>query len=356
MTRDIYRELQRKLNDYSLGFPETESGVELEILRLLFTDEDAELFMNLSPALETAQSVSERLGMDGDDAARRLEEMAKKGLLFRLEKKGEVRYGAIPFVHGLFEFRVRNLTPELAKLVDRYHHEGFSRAVGESAEYFLRPVPVMESIPTGYRIAAYDDAAAIIRSKDLIVVTDCMCRMLAQSVGEGCDKPMEACIMFGSMARYYLDHDLGRKVDVDEALDIVRSAQEAGLVTQPATAQNPSGMCNCCGDCCGVLASIKEFPRPAEMVLSNHRAVIDTDACTGCGVCIDRCQMEAIALSEDGGTARVDLDRCIGCGLCVPACPTGAATLHSRPEAELRIPPANTSEQFMSMAKKRGLL
>ncbi|MBN1882486.1 MAG: 4Fe-4S binding protein [Deltaproteobacteria bacterium] len=356
MTDDIYRKLQRRLNNYSLGFPETQSGVELEILKLLFSEEDAELFLGLSHALETPESVANRLGMDGDTTARRLKEMAKSGLLFRLEKKGEVKYGAIPFVHGLFEFRVKNLTPEMARLVDRYYQEGFFRAVGESAEYFLRTVPVMESIPAGQRIASYEDAAAIIKSKDLIVVTDCICRKLQDTLGKGCGKVMEACFMFGSMAQYYLDHNLGRKIDADEALSILQRAREDGLVTQPATSRNPSGMCNCCGDCCGVLSSIKQFPKPAEMVISNHRAAVDPDDCTGCGVCIDRCQMEAIVLSEGSDAARVDEDRCIGCGLCVTDCPTGAAALHLRPEAQLRALPADTSEQFFSMAKKRGLV
>jgi len=356
MTQDIYRTLQQRLDGYSLGFPETKSGVELDILRLLFTEEDARLFLAMSPALEAAQSVAARLEQDEDETARRLEEMAKNGLLFRQERNGQVRYGAIPFVHGLFEFRVRNLTPELARLVDRYHEDGFSRAIGESAEYFLRPVPVMESIPTGTQVAAFDDAAAILKDKDLIVVTDCMCRKLQDTIGEGCGKEMEACFMFGSMAEYYLANDLGRRIDVDEALDILKSAQEAGLVTQPATSVNPSGMCNCCGDCCGVLGSIKEFPKPAEMVISNHRAVVDGDACTGCGECVTRCQMEAIAVIEETETAKVDPDRCIGCGLCVTTCPTEAVTLSPRPEKERRIPPASTAEQFMSMAKKRGIV
>ena len=240
--------------------------------------------------------------------------------------------------------------------MDRYYADGFSRTVGESAEYFLRPVPVMESIPTGHQVAAYEDAAAILKSKDLIVVTDCMCRKLQETLGESCGKIMEACFMFGSMAHYYLDNDLGRKIDVDEALDILRIAREQGLVTQPATSRNPSGMCNCCGDCCGVLSSIKEFPKPSDMVISNHRAAVDPDTCTGCGTCTTRCQMEAIVLSDKNGTAHVNEDRCIGCGLCVTTCPSGAVALHPRPENELRIPPAGTSEQFMSMAKKRGVI
>jgi ferredoxin len=162
--------------------------------------------------------------------------------------------------------------------------------------------------------------------------------------------------MFGSMAEYYLTYDMGRRVSTEEALDIVKRAQDEGLVTQPATSQNPSGMCNCCGDCCGVLGAIKEFPKPSEMVISNHRAVVDPKTCAGCGACADRCQMEAITVSQENGVAAVDMDRCIGCGLCVTTCPTGAVTLVPRPEGQLRVPPATTSEQFMSMAKKRGVI
>jgi len=81
-------------------------------------------------------------------------------------------------------------------------------------------------------------------------------------VDQGCDKPLEVCFMFGSMGRYYLDRDMGREVEADEAIWILTEAQEAGLVTQQATARNPGGMCNCCGDCCGVLSSLNRHPKP----------------------------------------------------------------------------------------------
>ena len=161
--------------------------------------------------------------------------------------------------------------------------------------------------------------------------------------------------MFGSMAKYYLDNGLGRQVDFIEAVSILEKAQEAGLVTQPGTALNPAGMCNCCGDCCGVLGAIKKFPKPADMVFSNYQAAIKAENCTGCEACLERCQMEAISMSPDC-TASVNLDRCIGCGLCVTACPADAVVLAAKPASQRKVPPATSGEQMMMIAKNRGVI
>ena len=161
--------------------------------------------------------------------------------------------------------------------------------------------------------------------------------------------------MFGSMGQYYLDRDMGRRIDADEAIAIVTQCQEAGLVTQPATSQNPSGMCNCCGDCCGVLAALNKFPKPAERVFSNHYAIIDSESCVGCETCVDRCQMRALHMSDDG-LAQVDLDRCIGCGLCVISCPSEALELKLKTGDQVRVPPTTSAEQMMRLAQKRGVM
>ena len=353
MAEDIYRELQRRLDTYSLGFPATESGVEIQILKGLFTDEDAAMFLELTPRLESAESVAERLGRSADEVADKLEDMSGRGLLFRLAREGSVRYGAIPFVHGIFEFQVSNLGRELSEQVEQYFKEEFQDTMIEGAAAFLRTVPVHASIDSEQNIASFDDACEILRKTEKIVVAECICRKQKIVVDQGCDKPIEACFLFGSMGQYYVDRDMGRRIDSDEAIRLLTEAQEAGLVTQPATAQNPGGMCNCCGDCCGVLRSLNNHPKPAEVVFSNHQASIDAGACTGCEICLERCQMRAIKMDDD--VAEIDLDRCIGCGLCVTTCPAEALKLDPKPEDELRTPPPNTFEQMMFMAEKRGI-
>ena len=51
-------------------------------------------------------------------------------------------------------------------------------------------------------------------------------------------------------------------------------------------------------------------------------AKIDSQKCTGCGICVDVCPLEAISLND--GIAVIDEDTCTKCGLCVNECPTNA--------------------------------
>ena len=354
MSETIHRKLQQRLDTYSLGFPATKSGVEIKILKELFTEEDAAVFLALTPRLELPEVIAERLVKPTEEIALHLEGMSKRGLLFHLHKGESVKYGAIPFVHGLFEFQVTRLGRKLAELVEQYKKEGFNQSFIRSGGAFIRTVPVQRSLDVGHNIAAFDDACEILRNKEQIVVADCICRKQKTVIEDACDRPLEVCFMFGSMGQYYLDHDMGRHIDADEAIRLLTEAQDAGLVTQPATTQNPGGMCNCCGDCCGVLGALNQHPKPAEIVFSNHFARVDRDLCTGCETCLERCQIGAIMMDGDD-LAVVNLDRCIGCGLCVTTCPTEAIQLIPKPDDQQRTPPATTAEQMAYMARKRGL-
>jgi Pyruvate/2-oxoacid:ferredoxin oxidoreductase delta subunit len=305
--------------------------------------------------LETARAISAPTGQPEESVAKQLEGMTDKGLLFRLKKQGEARYGAIPFVHGLFEFQVKTLKPRFAAMARQYFDEAFDNAMQNGAEYFLRTIPVYKSINVTHHVASPEDALAILRDKSAIVVTDCICRKTAALVDNNCGKPLEACFMFGSMGQYYLDRGMGRQISLAEAEKILADCREAGLVTQPATSQNPGGMCNCCGDCCGVLRALNKHPKPVDLVFSNHFARVDADACTGCEACLDRCQMNALSVSDED-IARVDLDRCIGCGLCVSVCPEEALTLVPKSGADYRTPPETMTEQMMHLARKRGVI
>ncbi len=355
MSEDIFRQLQQRLDMYSMGFPATETGIEITILKKLFNQKDAEMFLNLSPKLEDQESVAQRLGSPIEEIAGQLEDMAQRGLLFRDRKGDSVKYGAIPFMHGLAEFQIKRLDREMGELIDQYMDQRFNQSIAEVDGLFLRTFPVEKSIISEHHVAAFDDACAIIEKNDTIVVAECLCRKAHKIMGNGCDKPIETCFMFGSMARFYIENNLGRRIDVEEAVDILRQAQDAGLVTQPATAQNPGGICNCCGDCCAILGAVKKFSKPAELVFSNYQAAINGENCTGCEICLDRCQMEAIVMNKDG-VAQIDLDRCIGCGLCVTTCPSEASCLIPKPDANRRIPPVTSMDQMMQIAKKRGLI
>lgn len=351
MASDVYDQLREQLDQYSVGFPTTASGVEIKILERLFTEEEARMYLNLSMMLETPEAVAERLKQDPDEVARLLEQMAERGLLFRLRKEGSAKYGAAPYVVGIYEYQLKTMDQDLAKLCEQYFEESFAHDTSVKTVP-MRTIPVNKSLNVSWPVAPYEDVREIIKSKEKIAVANCICRVQQAKLGQECDKPLEACFMFGSHAKYYVERGMGRWVSQKESLQILDRCEEAGLVPQPFNAQNPGGLCNCCGDCCASLRSIKKHPRPVERVVSNYYAEVDPDLCASCETCLERCQMDAITMGPDD-VAVVDLDRCIGCGLCVTTCAAEAIRLEPKPEKERRNPPATARDFMTQLAQER---
>jgi Na+-translocating ferredoxin:NAD+ oxidoreductase subunit B len=354
MAENIYEQLRERLDQFSVGFPKTESGVEIKILKKMFDkEEDAELYLQMTPMLQKPAAIAEQAGKNLEEVTEQLENMAKKGLIFRLRRGDETRFGASPFVIGSFEFQLKRMDRELAELVEQYNAEGFHKNMGE-IQPPLRTVPVHQSVDSDMRVAPYQDAREIIKSKNKIAIADCVCRAQQNLIDKGCGKPLETCIVFGSHADYYVENGLGRYVDHEAVLKVLDKSEDAGLVVQPGSTINPGGICCCCGDCCGILRAVNLAPKPAEMVLNDYRVAIDPETCTGCETCTDRCQMAAITMSDDE-IARVDLDRCIGCGLCVTTCPSESIALELKPEPQRVEPYANDMALWIDTAKKRGI-
>ncbi|MFO7557950.1 MAG: 4Fe-4S binding protein [Desulfobacterales bacterium] len=352
MTATIYRKLQEQIDQYSLGFPAAESGIDLKILGKLYTEEEASVFLDISMQLETPASLSERTNRDPQKTEALLEEMAKKGLLFRKRKDKLVYYAAIPFVIGSFEFQLNRIDKEFAEMVESYFNEIYLNNLGGILPP-LRTIPVNRAVNVSHNVAPYEDARAIIKSKNKIAVANCICRTHRKLLDENCGKPLEACFVFGSHAEYYLENKMAREIGQVEALAILDECEKAGLVNQPANMINPGGMCNCCGDCCGVLRALNQMSKPSEQVTNNYWASVDPDLCSRCELCIERCQMAAIHMDEKQ-LSTIDTDRCIGCGLCVTTCPEEALSLVLKPEDKRCIPPESGMELMIKTAETRG--
>ena len=139
----------------------------------------------------------------------------------------------------------------------------------------------------------------------------------------------------GDFAHHYIKQGLGKEISKEEAMNLLTIAEEKGFVIQTSNSQTPWFFCLCCGDCCGYLRAMQSLPRPVDFYGTNFHAVVNSDLCSGCETCLERCQMDALTIID--GISAVNRDRCIGCGLCVPTCPEEAIQLLEN--KEVYVPP-----------------
>lgn len=349
-----YDRLAKYLNTLPAGFPPTPDGLELRILERLFTPQEAELALHLSLLNQDVPSIAHQAGLSVEEASALLQEMLRKGLIGATGalSKGAL-YSISQFVIGFYEGQVNRLDEGVAKLFEEYAPFYFKHSSWKKVPQ-LRTIPIKRAIPITHEVLPYMQIEEIVRSNEDIAVRNCVCRQEQQLLGKGCNRPMETCMTFGSAARNTVEHEIGRMITKDEAMEIVKQAQAAGLVLQPANSQNPMVVCMCCSCCCGVLRHIKADPNPGKLVANPFVTQFDPDACIACLACVEICPMAA--LTEDAhGEVSFAQQRCIGCGLCVGVCPSEA--LQMVPKAELEQPriPKNTVNTYINLSKARGL-
>jgi hypothetical protein len=116
MAADVYERLAQYLDDLPAGFPRSESGAEMRILRRLFTPEHAELALHLTLIGEEPRVIARRAKIPVEEAARRLEAMDRKGLIFSVQREGQPpQYQALQFAVGFWEGQVNALNRELVQ-------------------------------------------------------------------------------------------------------------------------------------------------------------------------------------------------------------------------------------------------
>ena len=351
---ELYRALQRHLDRMPVPYPATESGVEIRILKQLFTPDEARLALCLSAIPETLGTIHRRMRREvrREQLREALDRMAEKGSIQKLPGKKGPRYGKMPLALGMYEAQVDRLTPELERDVRAYFDEAFGREMFGPRTPQMRIVPVNKSIPVEHAVARYDDIRGLVEaSPGPFAVIPCVCRQGRALTGKPCSQTCEPrnCLMFGVAAKMMTEKGIARPVSKEEMLGFLEQADREGLVLEPQNTVNPLFVCCCCGCCCGVLTTAKKLAKPAEFFQADFLAVVDGDKCQVCGTCETRCQMEAI--DGDDGPPVVAEERCIGCGLCVTTCPSEAMSLRKNPRRP--PPPKDTAALYSTIFKER---
>lgn len=352
---DIYIKLREFLQGFPVGFPVSESGMELEILRRIFTPDEALVEMHVRQAPEAAAAIAKRCGMSEVETQRILETMADKGLIWKLEGKGKPLFMAVQYVVGFLEEtllqRIRQDTMErdLARLweesipdVSRWWESGGTKQ--------LRVVPVGAAVDATRTVAPYDCIKKVVSEQTNIAVAPCICKQVQGVLGKKCERPVETCLGFGYVADHWVGAGLGRKISSAEALKVLERAEESAMVLQPNNAEELLYLCCCCSCCCGVIHALRIMERPADQVHSSFQARIDADLCDGCGTCLERCQIDALVEGEEA--VAVDPARCIGCGLCLSFCPEQAISMV--PKQTVQKIPSTYLDAITRMAGERG--
>ena len=352
MTDAAYRKLADRLNELPEGFPPTEDGTELLLLETIFSPEEAALAADLHLHLETPETIATRLGQPQDEVRSLLRTMAKRGLIEAGRTESGLGFGLMPFIVGIYEMQAGHIDHQLAERFEAYYQRTFVDTVRVEPS-FHRVLPVQETINVEMEVQPFETVADLVDQAQAWGVVDCICRKQKQLIGEGCEHPLDVCMVLSPTKGAFDASSSVRSLDREGALATLQRAADAGLVHTVGNRQEGHWyICNCCTCSCGILRGLKEFGVANVVARSPFVNTIDESTCTGCELCLDWCQFDALTNTD---VAAVDAERCVGCGVCIVHCPEGAMELVRRPAGEYPTPPATLDEWRAQRAQQRGI-
>ncbi len=325
-----------------------------KILKFWFTPEEAKIVSVFGTSMMDSypvEKIAKKTKEPEEKVAKTLDKLAKKGLIFTWHnKKLNKKMYTIPMLFpGLFEwyfaskFNSMDELREAAKAFLPLESNFMSMAsnypisrVAPSIKPLEKIIEVNKGVEVGKgQVLIFEDVKQILQNSWKIAVMPCPCRIFHGILGDACDKPIEVCFNLNSSADYVIKEGIGRELTVEEGIDVLRMAEEAGLVH---VINNQSDkftfICNCCDDCCGFLGTANKYNLINKSIAkSNYFPKIDHMKCKRCKKCLSLCPVNAIFLNygekEDLSDSFITIreDLCIGCGICATNCSWDAITL-----------------------------
>ncbi len=368
--KEAYLLLGKKID--GLGTRSPESETLYEILKELYTPEEAEVVARMPYGLSSLDRVAACLHRDPEKLQGVLEALAGKGLVIDIFAGGEYRYMPSPMVIGIFEFTMMRTRGELnhkkwAKLFSAYLNGDFYAANFGDGQVIslMRSIPHEGTVEDAEHteILDYEKAAAIIESQNTFSIGTCSCRHEKRHAGKSeCTMPLNTCSTFGYAADYWIRNKLAKKVSKREMLDNLARSRDLGLaLCGDIVKRNATFICHCCKCCCNALAGISKYGYAKTVATSNYIAQWHEEKCTGCGRCAMACPIDAIEMrpssiprSKRRMEPVIDASFCLGCGVCAVKCPKDAMKLTHRKSRVLH--PETTFEKVILGCLERGTL
>ncbi|HRV28242.1 MAG TPA: FAD-dependent oxidoreductase [Spirochaetia bacterium] len=282
---------------------------EYKILEPIVTDEMADVAMFLKfRQPQSAEEIAAQCGKSVEETSRLLWELAVAGVAIVNKKDGVDKYWHDVWVPGHMEMIVNNKEnvrkyPQVGEAFDAYGKRRGPKTAGNFpvGTGVMRVIPIQKALDAGTRHASYEEVSKYLNEATIFSVSDCSCRTSREVMGEGCGHLKEdMCIQLGHAAEYYIRTGRGRQITREEAFEIIRRAEENGLMHSIPNLDGPGhthAICNCCG--CGCFSMrIANMYRNPDMVRSNFVAQVDPEKCVACGACVENCPSNAAKLGQ----------------------------------------------------------
>ncbi len=361
----LYYKLARTITKAG-GMPMPINNALIELLQALINEERAKFIVKTfkKPSLSIDQ-IKAKTDLDEKALEEMLNGLMNNGTIVGLPSRrtGIMVYRLLPLWPGMFEYTfLKKIShTEREKKIARMFENLFEEMINATQnnydemvkqyEKMMRPitriVPVEEEIgeleAPVEEIIPIEQVTKIVDKFDKIALSYCYCRQQKDLIGNPCKLTDERqnCFLLGKSAKFSIDHGFGLEVSKEKAKEIMKKAEDEGLVHKVFHIHtnhelDEEAICNCCKCCCG----------PSQMwingiiplySLSHYLANVNDGICVGCGTCIDLCQVGAIELINT--LAVINHDRCYGCGICAHHCPEKAITLERTELRGVYIPP-----------------
>ena len=304
---DLANHIGRKKSGSKSAY--TEKDPEYMILEPVVTEEMAEVGLCLQFRKPmSAEEVAPLCGKSLEETKKFLWELAVAGACFVGEKDGVDKYWLEIWVPGIMEMMVNNKEnvkkyPQIAEAFEAYGRVRGPQTAGvfPVGTGLMRVIPIEMAIDGETRRASYEEVSKYLYENEVFSVSDCSCRTAREVMGEGCGHLKEdMCIQLGHAAEFYIRTGRGREITREEAFEIIKKAEENGLMHQIPNTDGPGkthAICNCCGCSCLSLRTAGMFLNN-DMVRSNYVSHVDKEKCVACGECVAVCPVNALKLGQ----------------------------------------------------------
>ena len=354
------------------GTPLPINDTLLTILKRIINEDELDfIFAFRKKISQTMEQLKESSRLPEDEILKKADVLAKKGVMFNQpNRQGVMVYRLLPLINvGVFEYtfmkeleyseenkELSNLFAKLLNELGELVQNNYDMLVSmmQKQRPIDRTVPILKNKETGkdieisinesidvpeQKVVPTQDVEELIEKFDMIAVGHCFCRHHNDLLGDPCKQTdvRENCFTFGKSARHVSENGFGRLISKEEALKILKDAEDEGLIHKAYhpgfdITRDETSICNCCKCCCG--QSGQRFPT---INATNYISQFNPDLCVGCGTCVQKCHFNSIQLNEDNKAERIG-EYCIGCGLCAYSCPENAISMIEG-ERIVRIPP-----------------